>query len=318
MRRFVFTLMFLVALVGSRAQLAVGAPLTAGDGEEKPATPHFDAHRAFDYIRTQVDFGPRNPGSRGHAACLKWLKEQLRARAHDLSVQAFQLEDPYSEGTLSLTNLTASFHPERRRRIALAAHWDTRPRADREPSGAVEIPIPGANDGGSGVAVLLEMAKILQENPLRELGVDLLFFDGEDYGREGDTAYYLLGSRHYVDAFPDYRPEALILLDMVAGKNLSISMELNGLRSAGDLSFTVFSKAAALGLGAFVSVPGRAILDDHIPFLLNGVACVDLIDLEYRQWHTLQDDLSACSVKSLQQVGDLMVALLYQEFDVGD
>ncbi len=227
----------------------------------------------------------------------------------------FEFDDPYADGKLALTNLTASFYPARTRRIALAAHWDTRPRADQQPGGAVQKPIPGANDGGSGVAVLLEMARILHQHPLQHIGVDLLFFDGEDYGKEGDPQHYLLGSKQYVRVHPQYRPQALILLDMVAGTNMSISMERNGLQRAQELSFKVFSTAASLGLSAFVSVPGQAILDDHIPFLFNGVECVDLIDLDYRQWHTLQDDLPACSASSLQQVGDLLVELLYGDFD---
>jgi len=279
--------------------------------------PSFDGEAALALIAKQLEFGPRNPGSKGHAACLRWLQEQLKAEADQLATEPFELADPYGDASLKLTNLRASFYPERTRRIALAAHWDTRPRADQQPGGAVDKPIPGANDGGSGVAVLLAMARILKEHPLSAIGVDLLFFDGEDYGKEGDTQYYLLGSKQYAAAHPRYRPRALILLDMVAGKNLSIPMERNGLQRAQQLSFLVFSKAASLGLSAFVSVPGQAILDDHIPFLLSGVESIDLIDLDYRQWHTLQDDLPACSAASLQQVGDLLVALLYEDFQQG-
>jgi hypothetical protein len=309
-----FAGLLLATIVSLPARVVSAAPTVSKDAPVA-GVPTFDGKQALALIAKQLEFGPRNPGSAGHAACLGWMKEQLRACAHQLAVEPFELEDPYGGRTLALTNLRASFYPNRTRRIALAAHWDTRPRADRQPGGAVDKPIPGANDGGSGVAVLLAMARILKEHPLQNIGVDLLFFDGEDYGREGDTQYYLLGSKQYVSAHPGYRPRALILLDMVAGKNLSISMERNGLQRAQELSFLVFSKAASLGLSAFVSVPGQAILDDHIPFLINGVESVDLIDLDYRQWHTLQDDLPACSAESLQQVGNLLVALLYEDFE---
>jgi len=306
----------LIALISLPAR-AEGDADADGKLESSRMAPSFDGKTAFELIAAQLKFGPRNPGSPGHAACLLWLQKQLKAHADQMVSEPFELEDPYGPKTLKLTNLRASFYPERTRRIALAAHWDTRPRADQQPGGAVDKPIPGANDGGSGVAVLLAMVRILKEHPLSTIGVDLLFFDGEDYGKEGDTQYYLLGSKQYAAAHPRYRPRALILLDMVAGKNLSIPMERNGLQRAQQLSFLVFSKAASLGLSAFVSVPGQAILDDHIPFLLNGVESIDLIDLDYRQWHTLQDDLPACSAASLQQVGDLLVALLYEDFQRG-
>jgi len=305
----------LLAAILSFPAHAEGEAGAQGELVSAPSAPSFDGMLAFQLIAKQLSFGPRNPGSKGHAACLLWLQRQLKAHADQLVTEPFEIEDPYGRKPLKLTNLRASFYPNRTRRIALAAHWDTRPRADQQPGGAVDRAIPGANDGGSGVAVLLTMARILKEHPLQTIGVDLLFFDGEDYGKEGDTQYYLLGSKQFVAAHPRYRPRALILLDMVAGKNLSIPMEQNGLQRAQDLSFLVFSKAASLGLSAFVSVPGQAILDDHIPFLFRGIESIDLIDLDYRQWHTLQDDLPACSAASLEQVGALLVALLFEDFD---
>ncbi len=281
---------------------------------QEDSLPVFDGEKAYRIIAEQLEFGPRNPGSEGHAACLAWMRERLGASAHRVRPHVVRLDDPYGEGQLELTNLWASFHPERERRIALGAHWDTRPWADQGPAEAADQPIPGANDGGSGVAVLLALAEILAEHPTEGFGVDLLFFDGEDYGRAGDLENYLLGSIAFVREHPQYRPEALILLDMVAGTNMSIPMENNGLQLFPDLTLKVFSRAATLGLPAFDASPGRAVYDDHIPFLRAGIPSVDLIDLDYRQWHTLEDELEACSAASLQQVGDLMVALLYLDF----
>ena len=291
------------------------APLSAASqGAVQEEVPAFDAQEAFSLLKAQVEMGPRNPGSKGHAACLQWLRRELKAAGARIQEHPFSVKDPYGEGSLHLTNLKASFGPRGGSRVALAAHWDTRPRADQQPGGGVDRPIPGANDGASGVAVLMELARVLHEYPLEELGVDLLFFDGEDYGREGDTSFYLLGSKRFQRDFPEYRPRLLILLDMVGGKNLSISMERNGLQRAPELTYQVFSRAAELGLGAFVNEPGPALLDDHIPFLLSGIPAVDLIDFDYPQWHTLQDDPAACSPRSLEQVGKLLLALLYQDF----
>jgi hypothetical protein len=284
--------------------------MSAGEQE----LPRFDGEAALQLIARQLEFGPRNPGSAGHAACLRWMRDRLDASAHELRIHRVSMDDPYGEGRLELTNLWAAFHPERTRRIALGAHWDTRPRADEQPGGALEEPIPGANDGGSGVAVLLTLAEILAERTPEGFGVDLLFFDGEDYGRAGDLRNYLLGSTRFVAEHPRYRPEALILLDMVAGKDMSIPMEGNGLQLFPDLTLKVFGRAAQLGLPAFDASPGRPVYDDHVPFLQMGIPAVDLIDLDYRHWHTLQDDLQACSAQSLQQVGDLLIALLYLDF----
>jgi hypothetical protein len=288
-----------------------------GSGSAPAATgsvPGFDGDRAMELLEAQVALGPRNPGSEGHEACLAFLAEHLAAHAHSVTPHTFKVEDPYGEGSLRLTNLTASFFPERTRRIALAAHWDTRPRADRQPGGAVDDPIPGANDGASGVAVLLTLAEILSTRHPEGFGVDLLLFDGEDYGREGDLAHYLIGSRRYVADHPRYRPEALILLDMVGAEGLVISMEGNSLRHAPELTQRVFSMAATLGLSAFVPVPGRPIMDDHVPFLRAGIPAVDLIDLDYRWWHTLEDTPDKCSADSLAQVGELICALLFGSF----
>ena len=272
-------------------------------GASAQEVPLFDGERAFELLEHQVDLGPRDPGSEGHAACLDFLEDFLGRRAHRVSPHAFQVDDPYGEGVLRLTNLKASFFPERRRRIALAAHWDTRPRADRQRGGAVDEPIPGANDGASGVAVLLALSEILQERHPEGFGVDLLFFDGEDYGKEGHMEAYLLGSRRFVADHPGYRPEALILLDMVGAKGLSIPMEGNSLRYAPELTNRVFSMAADRGLDVFVPVAGRPILDDHVPFLQAGIPAVDLIDMDYRWWHTLEDAPDKCSDESLRQVG---------------
>lgn len=298
----------------SRTPVVLAAAFAIWLGPVPPAVA-FDQEAAWEYLVEQVSFGPRAPGTEGHEACLDWLIESLRARADRVEPHTFVLEDPYGEGSLRLTNVKASFRPEAPVRVAFAAHWDTRPRADREDPPS-DQPILGANDGASGVAVLMALADVLRDDP-PPFGVDLLFFDGEDYGREGDLDNYLLGSMRFVEDFPGYRPAALVLLDMVGKKNLRIPMEMQSLRQNPTLVRVVFNRALALGLDAFDPVPGRPVHDDHVPFLRRGIPAVNLIDLDYPAWHTLQDTPDQCDPDSLGQVGRLLVALIRDDFARG-
>jgi hypothetical protein len=298
----------------SRFPIAVAAAFAIWLGAVPPADA-FDQEAAWEYLVEQVSFGPRAPGTEGHEACLDWMIESLRARADRVEPHTFVMADPYGEGSLRLTNVKASFRPEAAVRVAFAAHWDTRPRADREvpPS---DQPILGANDGASGVAVLMALADVLRDDP-PPFGVDLLFFDGEDYGREGDLENYLLGSLRFVEDFPGYRPAALVLLDMVGKKNLRIPMEIQSLQQNPTLVRVVFNRALTLGLDVFDPVPGRPVHDDHVPFLRRGIPAVNLIDLDYPAWHTLQDTPDQCDPDSLGQVGRLLVALIRDDFARG-
>ena len=156
----------------------------------------FDADRAFAYLEKQVSFGTREPGSKGHQVCLDFLNSELKLVADNVRLQSFEFQDIKLKKHFTLTNVIASFNPQAKKRIFFAAHWDTRPRADYEVKDKRSIPIAGANDGASGVAVLLEIAQQLKANP-PAIGVDLIFFDGEDYGEEGHLDYYFLGSRYF-------------------------------------------------------------------------------------------------------------------------
>ena len=193
--------------------------------------------------------------------------------------------------------------------MLLGAHYDSRPWADRDTGAARELPVPGANDGASGVAVLLEVAELLaQWDP--GIGVDLVFFDGEDYGKEDDLGFYLLGSRHFVRSMGGYRPQAMLLLDMVGDADLRIPMEGNSLQAAPGLTSLVFAVADSLGVTQFDPVPGPAILDDHVPFLRERIPAVDLIDFEYPPWHTTADLPEACSPQSLEAVALVVLHVL--------
>ena len=280
------------------------------------AVPAFDVERAWSYLEAQLEFGPRVPGTPEHQACANWMISSLREYADEVLPHVFVFDDPYSDRNIQATNVRASFRPGLEPRIAIAAHWDTRPRADRDDPEVAHLPIPGANDGGSGTAILLALAEILAENP-PPVGVDLLFFDAEDWGQEGDPQHYLIGSRRFVADFPRYRPRALVLLDLVGDADLRIPMEGYSLQAAPSLTRMVFERAMALGLPAFEPVRGQAVLDDHVPFLQAGIPAVNLIDFDYPYWHTLEDTLDKCSRDSLDQVGTLVLHLLWEDFAAG-
>jgi hypothetical protein len=227
--------------------------------------------------------------------------------------QTFVVPSPFGEGKLELTNLVARWAPERPKRVLLGAHYDTRPWADREEVDSLRTrPIPGANDGASGVAVLLELARLVASDPPEGLGVDLVFFDGEDLGREGEFGGFLRGSKHFVRNWRGTRPRCAVVLDMVGGKDARFRMEANSLIYARDVVEVLFDRAAALGFDRFEKKRGGGLYDDHIQLLQAGIAAVDLVDLDYPHWHRLSDRPEACSRETLGEVGRLMVDFLYR------
>ncbi len=282
------------------------------------AIPAFSGGEAFRYLLNQTAFGPRDPGSTGHQLCLDYLVATLRGFTPDVRLQPFE-HTGYGGETLHLTNVIASFRPESAARILLLAHWDTRPRAEHDENKAERNkPILGANDGASGVAVLLEIAAIMKSSP-PPIGVDLLFVDGEDYGKEGDDARYLLGSRYFASAKPDtYVPRFGILLDMVGDTNLELPKEQSSVQLAPDVVNLVWTTARNLGITQFVDEPGEQILDDHIPLNEAGIKTIDIIDFNYpdqtnRYWHTHQDTPAHCSAESLGAVGTVLANVIFTQ-----
>jgi hypothetical protein len=280
--------------------------------------PEFRGERAFEHLQRVVSFGPRNPNSPGHQQCLNFLVERLRLLADHVKVESFT-HMGYDREILSLQNIIATFDPGNKERILLCTHWDTRPRAerDRNPERWDE-PIIGANDGGSGVAILLELASLLHgQKP--QIGVDLVFFDGEDYGLEGDVPNYLLGSRHFVlTRASDYIPRFGILIDMVGDAQLEILKEEHSVRFAPDIVDLVWNVAKELGYEQFVDKLGGAIIDDHLPLNEAGVRTIDLIDFAYPDeshmyWHTHEDTADKCSARSLEAVGAVLTHIIYQQ-----
>ncbi len=275
----------------------------------------FDGQRAFSYITAQMAFGPRIPNTDGHRKTGDWILEQLKARADSVEVQAFT-HVTVSGDTLRLRNFIGRFRPELKDRVLFLAHWDTRPRADQSRNlGAQEQPVPGANDGASGVAVLLGIADALKKQP-PAVGVDLLFVDGEDYGDWSIAKDVLLGSRYYASRLTaDNRPLYAVLFDMVGDRDLQLFREGNSVARAPEVVERVWSKAQELGYGRYFRATGEtSATDDHIPLLDAGVHAIDLIDFDYgpdnSYWHTTEDTADKLSAKSLQIVGDVALALV--------
>lgn len=276
----------------------------------------FDAERAFEDLHSQCDLGPRNPNSDGAEAAIQFYSSILKPLADTLHLQNFELDDPYSTDKLNLTNIVARFQPQKTQRIILCAHWDTRPRAEYDPS-APEKPMIGANDGASGVAILLEIARQLQTNPVNP-GIDIILFDGEDYGEPSDLQHYLLGSRYYVDHPFLPMAQQVILLDMVGDAELNIKVDPVSYRSAPRLVEEIWAMANDIGYDQFQLVAGASMYDDHVPFIEKGIQAIDIIDFEYpgpdnAYWHTHEDSPDKCSAESLEAVGNTLLSWLYQQ-----
>ena len=274
--------------------------------------PNFDGQRAFTHLLEQCQFGPRNPGSEGHQKAKKYFLDKLSQHTNFVKIQDFVYSSQEQKVELKLTNIIASFYPEKTERVLLCAHWDTRPFADKDPDTAKWAePILGANDGASGVAVLLEVARVVsQKEPL--WGVDIVLFDGEDGGAEGDLDEFCLGSKYFSKNKGDYQPKFGILLDMIGDKDLTIYPEGYSSRYTKTLVDSVWSRAEDLGFLCFKDSIKYFIYDDHVPLLAAGIPVIDLIDFDYPFWHTTSDTPDKCSLESLQKIGDLLMEILYR------
>ena len=299
-------------------RLVVAAAVVLGGacGGRPSAAQRFDAAQAMSWVRFQVAAGPRVPGMPGHKLVADWLVRELKARADSVEVQAFA-HVTVSGDTLRLENILARFRPTDPNRILYVTHWDTRPVAENEPdSSKRNQPIPGANDGASGTAMLLEVADALKKTP-PGVGVDLLFVDGEDYGSfETDSLKdVLIGARYFAQHLPPgYHPLFAVLWDMIGGKDQQIYEEGYSLERAPEVVERVWSTAEDLHLGAmFRPVPEGGIVDDHVPLQDAGIRAIDVIGYEnYKQWHhTLEDTPDKMSETALGDVGRLALALLH-------
>jgi glutaminyl-peptide cyclotransferase len=279
-----------------------------------PGRPHFDGEAALALAHRQVAFGPRVPGTEAHRAQAEWMVARLDSLAADVVVDSFTWSTTRGD-SLALRNVLARFRPEQTRRILVLAHWDTRPTADLEAEPSLQAtPIPGANDGASGTAVVLHLAELLSASP-PPMGVDLLLLDGEDWGPTSDDMF--LGARRYASALPDAgRPVYGILLDMVGDADPFFPIEGYSQELAPALVRKVWRVASRLGYGMhFPDRVGQRLGDDHLPLNEAGIPTIDVIDFDYgpgnRYWHTLGDTPDRLSASTLGMVGEVVTELIY-------
>lgn len=283
------------------------------DGAGKGRTA-FDGRTALTYVQTQLDFGPRIPGSPGAQRCGDWIIAQMHARADTVVVQSWT-HTTADHKTFPLRNILARWRPAATDRVLYITHWDTRPVSDESPNPAERaLPVPGANDGASGVALFVALGDVLKRTP-PTVGVDLLFVDGEDYGQFGPPLKdVLLGSTYFAAHPPDsaYRPLFGILWDMIGDRNLQIYQEGNSMQRAPEVVSRVWQQASDLGYADyFIPRYKYTITDDHVPLLDAGYRVIDVIDYDYQEFHhTPRDTFDKVSAHSLQVVGDVATALV--------
>lgn len=315
----------LYLLVGCSGQKATGnndqqADSTTDQTIEAQFANIFNADSAYQYIARQVAFGPRVPGTEAHAQCADWIVQTMKSFGHDVQIQEAKLK-VYDGTEFTAKNIITTINPTAQNRVLLLAHWDSRPHADHDPNPANHnTPILAADDGGSGVGVLLEIARQLQKQPL-DYGVDIIFFDLEDYGVTEKDDSWCLGSEYW-SKNPHYdanKPLFGILLDMVGAKDARFYWEGYSKAYASAQMNQIWQTAANLGFGKFFKqADGGAITDDHVPIIKNlQIPVVDIINYDPNtpkgfaaHWHTKNDNMDIISTETLTAVGATVMTVL--------
>lgn len=298
-----------LVLMGCADNVRESPPAARG---ERPAgetgEPAFSADSSWAYLVRQVEFGPRVPGTQAHLECRDWLAATLARMGGEVEVHPFSYRDP--QGTeWPLFNVFARFGPPGGNRLLLFAHWDSRPWADEDPDPARRSePVLGANDGASGVAVLLEVARHLAASDLPR-GVDILFTDGEDLGTADNFDGFLRGAKEFAATRDLTVYRRGILLDMVGGVGLRLGVEGNSVQRAPEVVDWVWKRGVELSPEAFTYSPGVTLYDDHMALLDAGLPCVDVVDFNFPGWHTVHDDLRGVDRLSLESVGRVVLSL---------
>ncbi len=294
-------------------RLAVTAALLSAcaAGNSAPAAREFDGKQALAYVVTQVGFGPRIPGTPGHARTAAWIDSMSRSRADTVVTQRWWHRTAKGD-SIAMINIIARINPAAPDRVLYLAHWDTRPHASMDSKDTVAA-VPGANDGASGVAILLGVMDALKKSR-PTIGVDLLFVDGEDFGSFGPPRVdVLIGAEYYARHQVGPRPMYAVLFDMVGGKDLIIPKEQFSMVAAPDLVDQVWGIAAQMGYGSVFTQQIQSITDDHLPLIdPGGIRTIDIItDLnKYPAWHTASDTPDKLSAASLEAVGNVAVAVV--------
>ena len=291
-------------------------------GDKSPGATGFSGAAAYQYAAAQVAFGPRVPGTPAAKAAGDWIIAQMKSRGAEVVVQSFDYKTANGK-SVPMRNILARYRPELTDRILYVTHWDSRPTSTGRccaPEASTEAekmtPIPGANDGASGVGMFIALGDILKKTK-PNVGVDLLFTDGEDYGDfgtpEGDV---LVGAKYFAAHLPSpgYHPLFGVLWDMIGDTDLRLPQEGNSINQAPEVVQRVWDLAAELGYSSvFVPENGGAIDDDHVPLLAAGLRVIDVIDLTYPPHHTPRDTMDKISAKSLGIVGDVAAALITRQ-----
>lgn len=316
-RKTPFYILIFVFIIASCGQKHTNQPAET-PVEKKMQAADFNADSAFAFLEKQVAFGPRVPNTASHQKCAVWLENKMRGYCKNVTTQKFTAK-AYNSKMLNLTNIIASFNPDSANRVLLLAHWDTRPFADNDPDVSKrKQTFDGANDGGSGTAVLLEIARQLSiKNP--QIGIDILLVDGEDYGAPLDEQSqveddWCLGTQYWA-RFPHkmlYSARFGILLDMVGATDAVFYKEGTSMYFAPDVVQKVWVVASEIGFGQyFSSETSQPITDDHVYVNeFRQIPCIDIIQHDpstpsgfYKNWHTLNDNMSGISKKTLEAVG---------------
>lgn len=324
MRNILVTAIAMLALISCGAKRGGNESTAANtDAPQRSEVPAFDADSAYAYLKVQVDMGPRVPNTEAHRLCGDWLAAELKRHGAEVTVMPFQATT--FDGTrLNARNIFGSFNPSEADRTLLLAHYDCRPWADQDPDPAKRRqPVDGANDGASGTAVLLELARQFgAENPGK--GIDILFVDAEDWGTDGDEDSWALGARHYAEGVSNgslpvktAAPSRAILVDMVGGKDATFPVEYFSQQAAPQLVSQVWSAAKVAGEGAlFPDTYGGGVTDDHVQLINQGIPAIDIIEYHPESgfnpnWHTTTDNLDNISVSTLRSVGRTLMQYIY-------
>lgn len=329
-RSYTFIPLFLLLIVAAVA--CSNKSKSAVDSEEKKPeatvnVPQFDADSAYQYVKAQVDFGPRVPNTAAHKACGEYLAtklEQFGAKVYNQQTDLIA----YDGTMLKARNIIGAFKPEAKKRIVLFSHWDSRPWADADPDEKKHYtPILGANDGASGVGVLLEIARQLQQQQ-PEMGIDLIFVDAEDYGThqaykgEHKEDSWALGAQYWArnPHVQNYNARFGILLDMVGAKDATFFYEGYSEQYAKGINRKVWDAANDLGFGRyFVKERGTTVTDDHLfVYQYARIPTIDIIQYSeetgfYENWHTVKDDMDGIDRNTLKAVGQTVMEVIYKE-----
>lgn len=313
---------WLVATGATAAAIAVGG-LWVSNGRSAPAVVEFgrpapsdafNGEEALRYATRICDFGPRPSGSAGMDAQREAVKEYFQSLGATVETQTFPIRQASDQGKeITGGNLIVRWPPAKERRVLLGAHYDTRPTADQEPVFRLRgQPFLGANDGASGVALLMELGKRIPNLDLK-VGVDFVLFDAEEYIFDNRRDRYFLGSRHFVKRYQadaGYRYDAVVIVDMIGDRDLTLHPDQRSATRAGALVKEVWGIASELGVTSFNPEPLHDLLDDHVPFQDAGIPAIDIIDFDYPHWHRLTDTPDKLSAASFADVAKVLEAWL--------